>query len=505
MRDDFFKLAVSILLLLVILFSIYSVFRPPVTLLEPFEVPQDLSTQGVTGVVIANKVLDQINAISSKSKTADFPRGFTEPGSVIEKFLRGKAPSEIKGPREEIQVSVQGISLGTLITHIGAELGRHVRIAGEIYRTGDRLNATARITNKPGRVITFSSTDLTELCRNIALQVLRITEPVTLLQFYLHTHNQDGALDLIGEILRVSTSKEEQSNAYNSWGLLLQDHGRYEEAIAKYRWATEINPRASGAYVNWGNALHNWGRSSKDPQKHTEAVAKFEKAIEIKPYEAAAYSNWGFLLQSLNKYKEAEEKYRIAGNIDPRFRSLADASLGLVLQQQGEIDKAIEVYKSAIRLRPGFTPAYLNLSQLLGARGREREGYALLEEASVIDPKAFEIYWAWGAMLADIGKDYPQSVAKFERAAQLNPNFDELELGWGRGLYNMGGYEIAISHFRRAAELDNHKAEPYYLLGLSFNALGRTNDAKASFGRYLQMEPHGVHSKDVQRHLESMK
>lgn len=71
----------------------------------------------------------------------------------------------------------------------------------------------------------------------------------------------------------------------------------YEEAIATYDKAIELNPNDAVAYYNKGNALNKLKR-------YEEAIAAYDKAIELDPYYTDAYNKKA---DALNKrgYKEA--------------------------------------------------------------------------------------------------------------------------------------------------------------------------------------------------------
>jgi tetratricopeptide (TPR) repeat protein len=68
-----------------------------------------------------------------------------------------------------------------------------------------------------------------------------------------------------------------------NWGNVLQDLGRFDEAIPHYREAVRIKPRYAEAQYNWGLALQQLGRTE-------EAIAHFREALRLKPgLEAARY------------------------------------------------------------------------------------------------------------------------------------------------------------------------------------------------------------------------
>jgi Flp pilus assembly protein TadD len=54
-------------------------------------------------------------------------------------------------------------------------------------------------------------------------------------------------------------------------------------------------------------------------------------------------------------------------------------NLASALARQGDLDEAIEHYEVAVRLKPDYGRAWLNLSQALALRGRSGEARALLD------------------------------------------------------------------------------------------------------------------------------
>lgn len=482
-RDDFSKLVVATFVLLIISISLYSYLTSPSILIEPFRVPDDLTRQGLSGHVIAQKLLDNINKIKAKTRTSTDPRGVMQPGSTEPNMI----PS---WPAQDIDVTIKGTSLTSLIHYIGSLFSRDVRIGGEIVRMDNIWNATIRISNDP-RPIDDSSTELPDLLRRLAISTLRVVHPIKLAEYYHATHNLSALRDVIGDIIRTRAGKSDKAWAYNFWGLVLSDENKYEEAISKYRKALELYPEEASVHVNWGNALHNWGNTlSEDRQrteKYEEAALQFQKASKLNPKMAATYVNWGNLLLDQKNYSEAEIKYRTA-LVDPHFNGFAANGLGLVLQAQNKISEAIEAYAEAIRTTPGLTVSYAHLAQLLGKQGRYKEGYAKLEEAARIDPQSFLVYWAWGLMLAN-ENEYRQAIAKFEKAVSLHPRFDELHVKWGANLYALKEYDEAVSHFRQAADINPNNPETYYNWGAALKELGALDEAIAKFEKSKELNP----------------
>ena len=62
----------------------------------------------------------------------------------------------------------------------------------------------------------------------------------------------------------------------NNLGTALQDHKRYDEAVAHHERAIQLMPDYAPAYNNLGAALRGAGRLD-------DAVARYRKALELKP------------------------------------------------------------------------------------------------------------------------------------------------------------------------------------------------------------------------------
>jgi hypothetical protein len=87
--------------------------------------------------------------------------------------------------------------------------------------------------------------------------------------------------------------------AHSSLGVVLDDRGRADEAMAHFGQALLINPRLAHAQNNWGIALARQG-------KWTEAVQHYEEALRLSPNYAEAHLNMAAALQRSGRYADAQ-------------------------------------------------------------------------------------------------------------------------------------------------------------------------------------------------------
>jgi hypothetical protein len=93
-------------------------------------------------------------------------------------------------------------------------------------------------------------------------------------------------------------------------GVSLYESGKYEEAVAEYTKAIELDPKLAAAYYNRGLAYFKM-------KQYDSALADFNKTLELNPKSSTAWVGRGISLEGLGKYKEALEAYNKALELDP--------------------------------------------------------------------------------------------------------------------------------------------------------------------------------------------
>jgi len=110
----------------------------------------------------------------------------------------------------------------------------------------------------------------------------------------------------------------------------------FEEAIAEFDKAIELNPSNPDYHNDKGIALYELG-------KYEEAIAEFDEAIELNPNNPLYHNNKGVALEKLGRYQNAIEEYNKA--------------IELALYELQMYQDAIEEYNKAIELNPN-NPSY---------------------------------------------------------------------------------------------------------------------------------------------------
>ncbi len=101
-------------------------------------------------------------------------------------------------------------------------------------------------------------------------------------------------------------------------GLVLEDLGRKDDALVRYRQATEVAPDDPRPFVNLGSLLY-FGFN-----KTFDAKEALRRALELDPDNADAHFNLGVLFADATLYREARVEWeRVAAGPDGPAKALA--------------------------------------------------------------------------------------------------------------------------------------------------------------------------------------
>ena len=125
---------------------------------------------------------------------------------------------------------------------------------------------------------------------------------------------------------------------------------------------------------DYAEAHNNLGTVLQEEGKFNEAVTCYRQTIKLKPDHAMAHCNLGTTLQELGEYEEAVLYCRQAISLNPKLANLHN-NLGAILQKQERLEEALSSYDTAIKLNPDYAEAHMNRSFALLLTGNYKEGW----------------------------------------------------------------------------------------------------------------------------------
>ncbi|MDX6614736.1 MAG: hypothetical protein QOD75_3922 [Blastocatellia bacterium] len=236
----------------------------------------------------------------------------------------------------------------------------------------------------------------------------------------------------------ISSASEEAKKEF-AFGQSLQDKLLIQDSIQHFDRAIALDPNFALAELNRAAT----SPTAKEFFAHlNKAVALSEKAspgerLLILATEAGANGN-------PTRQKEYLDQLVADYPNDER----AQFNLGGYHFGQQEFPQAIEHYKKATELNPGFSNAF----NLLGYAYRQNEEYGNAEQAFkkyiALIPKDPNPYDSYAELLLKMGR-FDESIRQYQKALAVEPNFINSHFGIAANLMYQGKAALAIAELQK--------------------------------------------------------
>jgi serine/threonine-protein kinase len=219
---------------------------------------------------------------------------------------------------------------------------------------------------------------------------------------------------------------------------------QWDEAIAYYRAALALRPRAGIVYNNLALAQHAKGHLD-------QALGSYQQALRIHPDSAPIHCNLGKALRDMGRPEEAISHYTQALTLDPNY-SRAHNNLGVVRRNQGKLDEALRHFAMAVQKDRKNAAALTNLGTGLFDKGQPDEAIGYCEQAVKLDGKNAEARYNLG-IVRDAQGRLEEAVEHYQKALEVNPKYAEAHDALGRTLLALGRFDEAEDATRRCLDL----------------------------------------------------
>jgi tetratricopeptide (TPR) repeat protein len=170
--------------------------------------------------------------------------------------------------------------------------------------------------------------------------------------------------------------------------------------------------------------------------------------VDAKP-AAVTHYNAGVVFYHDGRNNAAVEEFRQAIHIDPGFAE-AHANLGLVLEGS-DMDAAVQQLRQATHLNPELAEAHNTLGAVLYRREQYPAAAAEYRTVLRLHPDSVSGHYNLGLTLAKM-KQMDAAISEFQQAVKLKPDFADARLDLGQSLYHTGHQQEARAQWKMAAE-----------------------------------------------------
>ena len=217
---------------------------------------------------------------------------------------------------------------------------------------------------------------------------------------------------------------------------------------------------------------------------------------DINAYLADQNYNLGIEELTIGDYLKAYQSLRYFLEAD---QNNADAwiKLGIACQKLGRYNEAIMANNNAQAVISGNPLKAFIYEEALKLFNQAAKCYkdgdlegtiAAFDKALEVDPN---FHYAWnglGATLCDLGR-YEEAIATFQKALEIAPNGQIIWYNLGKALNNLERYEEAIAVYQKALEIAPNFHIVWYDLGHTLADLERYEEAITAYDKALEINP----------------
>ena len=349
-------------------------------------------------------------------------------------------------------------------------------------------------------------------------------------RIYRKQKKYDCALAEMDAYIREISEPKYKAPAYRVRAIILQESGDNEGAIKGYGKAIEFDPNYVAAYEARAKLY-------RDAKKYDLALVDANVAIE-KATSPSAYSYWlrGDILEKMDKKEAALADYTKAIEIDSKYVTAyvyraalyrkakeydlalkdIDAALenahsptvyqqylrGVILQDRGDDDAAIEAFTKAIEIDPNYSFAYGSRSVIY--KNLKKYDLALQDINVVIEylpsPTAY-YYWIRGDIWEKSGKK-EAALIDYTKAIELDPKYVWAYVCRADLYKAMKKYDLALKDIDLA--IKNSSSPSTYHYWLRGDILEKSGEREGAIGEYskaLEIDPKADYIRNARRNL----
>ena len=236
-----------------------------------------------------------------------------------------------------------------------------------------------------------------------------------------------------------------------------------EEAV--YKKILTMSPNNPYALNNLGYLYSEYGVNTDMAQELCQ------KAVDLSPDNPGFRDSLGWAAFKNRDYRKAEEELKkslsMRNNVyDPHYH------LATLYYATGELNKAEEYYRQAIKFKPDSAEALNNLAYLLAEQNRQLdEATSMAEKAVKIDQNNASYLDTLGWLYYRAGK-LPQALSLLQKSAQIAPGQGEILMHIGVVYLDMGEFATALDYLKQAQKADPNLKETESALYLALRLKG---------------------------------
>ena len=506
-----FELSLGLIVLLVVCAlgsMIWSATQDRDLVVDAFSVPPDMAVQGLTGSVLASRVLDRFADLQSAARSTIQGEGSWRRDSVD--VVR-------------VEIPETGISLDQLDRYLRAWLGHETHVSGDLVRSDKGLALTVRYGDRPGVREQGAAAQLDAMIDKSAEHLFAAAAPFRFASYLAMEGRFAEAQDFLSK-LSFGGDKHQKALADTEWSVLFFNQANFRAARDKAREAVSHDPVAV-AYAWLANADFALGHDEEsaraslavarilrgrpdafggDPIENCMWSIVWPKNAEVLSgdYASASAGLTSLTACGTEAYSDSHAEALAADHDIASARAVADRipwdfpgkpayperpwAEFAVAFAAGDWRAALGLGKLALHDMETSGPSYWagdwkwigpRLAYVMARNGDIAGGEKLVSRT----PLDCDICLRMRGRIAGVKRDWAGAAHWFAIIAARSPDIPFADTDWGAMLLAKGDYDGAIAKFESAHAKGPHFADPLEMWGEALVRENRSDLALAKF------------------------
>jgi predicted Zn finger-like uncharacterized protein len=313
------------------------------------------------------------------------------------------------------------------------------------------------------------------------------SQPILLLLGKVEQHlgNNDAAeAALRSAVSFVDPTRRDAVLPYVALSELLSARGRVSDATAVLDDAKKKLPASATLDRAFGEVAEVQG-------EYDTAIGLYRSALLKDAKDVTTHFRLAVVLRRVRKFDEASAELDRVAAVDKDYPGLS-LERGLLFEESGDVQKAIEQFKGALAKAPDDPDLQLRVGSAYVVVGRPDDALPMLRKVLEKRPTSAEGHHYIGRALMLKGRaEQADALRYLKRAVDLDPNRAEFHvfLAWAANDAQPAQLELARDEIDRALSLDKLNPEAYWQKGVLERMQGAIEDAIKDEKHALALRP----------------
>jgi len=224
---------------------------------------------------------------------------------------------------------------------------------------------------------------------------------------------------------------------------------------------------------------------------HNEIVM-WEEVLRRRPENARAYDALGAIHDLAGRRDKAIDMYRKSLALRPDYIN-SRFNLGTALIAQGSVTQGIAEYQKVLDDDPAHPLVRLSLGEAL-LRSGDPQGLTLIREGVTRNPEEATGHFVLGNALMTM-RDFEGALTAYQESARLRPSFAEAHYGAGNALMQLNRLDEAVAAFRQSLRWEPNRPSTLNNLGNVLARLERWSEAEDALRTALRLDPNHLNAR----------